>query len=288
VGLTKAGEQEGSAAGGKTKFDKTDVPASRQGSFVGEKDSNAGFKASVAGPAFIHEGGLTSIGTEFFNTDPAGPGAVIVNYAKEEVVIYNHEQAKKLGALPFNTGMDAVALGSFNPLTTGHAYTADVGVAYGGNHLESPFVISTGVNATLISEQVASALSIACSIGTFSFTTAAGTFDTPSAVVALDVFPQLGSQSMEVGCLSSALNPDNINVLGTDFLGRFSAVQLNAATGVFSAPEPSLLALGALGVLFIRSRRTRRHRVISEPWADTTDSHRKASSGRAPDAGASG
>ena len=260
IGLTAGNTGNVEGAGGTATEQTTNVPASRGGTFAGETDSNASFTASVAGAAFIGTGTNTTVGTQYFNTDPAGRGAITINYAKGTATIYDHAQALTHASLNFSTPIVVVADGSIDPDPNGSAYAANVGVTFGTTAASSLFTISTGVSSTLISIGLAQSLGIPCSGQPLSFTSELGTFAVPSAVVGVNVFAQQAGQTLEVGCLSHALDPDNINILGMDFLGQFSSIDLNAANLVFSAsvPEPStILPLGAclLGIGWILVRR---------------------------------
>ena len=261
LGLAAGTNATAKTAGGTATLQKTDIPASRNGSFDGEKDSSPGFKAPVSGTAYITSGKDSLVGTKFFDTDPKGAGAVMVNYAAEQVVIYNNDQAKaqKHSSLDLHTPMTSVAAGSFD-VGEGNSYSVEVGVTHGGTTVDSPFVISTGLASTLISTELAAELGIVPG-PMIDFTYVNGTFDIPSAMVDLGVFAQGGPSTIEVGILPDSLNPDDLNFLGGSFLGQFSSVELDAADGIFFAtvPEPaSVVLLGASGALLLAHSAWRR------------------------------
>jgi hypothetical protein len=249
--------------GGEAVANDTNIPAAQAGSFDGEKDSNSHFTAPVTGAAHIDPGSnQTTVGTSYFNTDPAGSGAVFINYATGTVIIYNHIQALAIELEnAFRTQMIVVPDGTFDIDSIGSAYAVNVDVSNDATSTIAPFVIASGETTTLISADLASSLGASCTGPNITDTTQLGTFTIPTATLSLNVFAAQGSVPLQVGCLPNSLNPNHINTLGSDFLGTFDDIGLNEATLTFSAtpvPEPSTLSdlSGVLLVMaFLRSKR---------------------------------
>jgi len=268
LGLATGDDKAAGAVGGNTTVKPTTIPASNAGTISGSTVGT--FNVSAQGGGFVASrfadpNVQVLLGHDFLNPDPAGKGAYQVNEAKGTMTVYNHEQALKLAALNFVTLSVAVAQGTFNPDTNGAAYAINSNVTFGSHTISSPFVISSGVDATLISSNLASMLGITPSGPSMDVSGAVNTFSVPSAQVTLGIFPGLASQAVEVGILPNDLNPTGINVLGSNFLGQFSEFQLNEAALTFSAtaiPEPTTMLLVASGFLGLaRSRvRTKRRR----------------------------
>ena len=155
--------------------------------------------------------------------------------------IYDHAQALTHASLNFSTPIVVVADGSIDPDPNGSAYAANVGVTFGTTAASSLFTISTGVSSTLISIGLAQSLGIPCSGQPLSFTSELGTFAVPSAVVGVNVFAQQAGQTLEVGCLSHALDPDNINILGMDFRPVFQHRPERRRSSCFLRPYQSFI-----------------------------------------------
>jgi predicted aspartyl protease len=264
LGLTAGTTGSGNGIGGSTSNSTTSIPASNAGTIQGATSSGT-FSLSVQGTGNIvpaAPGGLGDnavlLGTKFLN--PSGGGATLINWATKYITVYNSAQAAKLASLNFNTSMTVVAAGTFNPDTSGFAYAVNADVTFGPTSAASPFVISTGVSQTLISSALASSLGIVPSGPTLGFTSELGTFNVPSSVVAMELFPLQGFQTLDVGILPNSLDPNGINVLGANFLESYGSILLNGATMTFSAtpaPEPvSLLFLGPslVGIAAIRRK----------------------------------
>jgi hypothetical protein len=250
--------------GGAAALDKTTVPAGS--TIVGAMGVAA--VAPVAGPALsftnMNFAGFDVIaGADFLNTSDAN-GAFVLNAAKGTGTIFDKAQAAALAALPLNTPTTAVATGSLNVPGGGTPPTATVGVLNGSTLASAPFVLSTGLNDTLISQSLADSLGTLTAGPTEIVMSDLGTFTVSTAILDLNVFSQQGPVMMTVGILPDSLNPDNINVLGMDFYDKFSELIWNGATSTFSAavvPEPgawSIIILG-VGMLGWRLRRGRMH-----------------------------
>jgi hypothetical protein len=254
--------------GGAAAVDKTTVPA---GSTIVGAMGMAGV-APVPGAGFSNakmdfNGFDAIVGADFLNTSDAN-GAFVLNAAKGTGTIFDKAQAAALAALPFNTPTTAVATGSLDVPVGGTPPSATVGVINGANSASAAFVLSTGLNDTLISESLASNLGMLTSGPSETVVSDLGSFSVQTAILKLDVFSQEGPVTMTVGILPDSLNPGNVNVLGMDFYDQFPELIWNGETSTFSAaPEPGtwavvLLGFGVLG-WNLRQRRASRDAVSS-------------------------
>ncbi len=250
--------------GGAAALNKTTVPAGS--TIVGAMGMAAVAPVDGAGLSFanMNFGNFDAIlGADFLNTSDAN-GAFVLNAAKGTGTIFDKAQAAALAALPLNTPTTALASGSMDTPDGGTPPSATVGVINGPNLASAPFVLSTGLNDTLISQSLASSLGPLTAGPSETVMSDFGSFSVPTAILKLDVFPQEGPVTMTVGILPNSLNPDNVNVLGMDFYDQFPELIWNGATSTFSAaPEPGtwsifLIGFGVLG-WHLRERRARRY-----------------------------
>ena len=259
-------------AGGEADQTESFVNGSRNPSVTGETDSNPNFRTNLAGSATISSSNTTTVGTEFFNFDPAGPGEIDLDYVGGTVTIYNHAQAVQHSFERFfKTQLLISPPGDYDSDPNGTAYAVNVEVG----STFSAFVISPGVGRTLISPGFASSLGITCSGQPMTFSSELGVFTVPSATVSLDLFSAQPSQTFQVGCLSSMQDPLNENFLGSDFLGQYNSIYVDAATSTFAAspvPEPAtlltvcacLVTLATIGICGRNSRRSQRQTNVRE------------------------
>jgi hypothetical protein len=191
------------------------------------------------------------VGAPFLRTDDKN-GAFLLNSATGKATIYDKAQAEKLTALPFNTPATAVASGSLVVPDGGTTLSATVDIINGTTSASASFILSTGVSDTLISSTVAAALGTLTPGPSESVTTELGTITVPTALLSVDVFPQQDPTTLNIGILPDSLNPNNVNVLGMDFLGAYPVLLLNAATSTISAvPEPATWFLWTAGLLAV-------------------------------------
>jgi len=264
LGLPRLGDGTVEGAGGEATQTDSFVNGGRNGHVTGETDESPNFKTDVTGSATIGTGDTTTVGTQFFDSDPAGPGEVDLDYNNGIVTIYNHDQAlahslQKLLQIELLKS----PLGDYDSDPNGSAYAVNLKVGSGSFFASSPFVISPGVGRTLISPGFAASLGLTCSGPSETFTSELGRFTVPTANVSLTLFSAQGSQAFQVGCLSRAQDPLNANFLGSDFLSQYNSIYISGATSTFAAsvvPEPATLPLVggcflALAMMQIRRRR---------------------------------
>ena len=246
--------------GGAAALNKTTVPAGS--TIVGAMGMAAVAPVDGAGFSFANmnfNGFDAILGADFLNTTDAN-GAFILNAAKGTGTIFDKAQAAALAALPLNTPTTAVATGSIDTPAGGTPPSATVGLINGPNSASAPFVLSTGLNDTLISQSLANSLGPLTAGPTETVMSDLGSFSVSTAILKLDVFPQEGPLTMIVGILPNSLNPDNVNVLGMDFYDKFPELIWNGATSTFSAaPEPGtwpiiIVGFGVLGWHLRRGR----------------------------------
>lgn len=245
LGLAAGAAQKIVGAAGETDTKVTDTPAAKGGSFKDAKASDATkFNLPVKGSTIIVPGldnDQVLIGTGLINSDPAGPGSLSINWEKKTVKIHNNAQAKALAALPLQTPMQ-LAVADLHPEGSPPAsWAVSVDVFGGGLSVDASFLVATGFDQSFISASLAAELGLSPQ-GSTTIHTGLGTLSASLADVGLEVFDAEGQVPFSVAVLSSADNPDGINVLGADFLQRYAEVQWNPSTMTFSAtavPEPS-------------------------------------------------
>lgn len=211
------------------------------------------------------------VGATFLNTSDA-TGAFVLNAAKGTGTIYDKAQAAKLALLPLNTPTTAVATGSLDIPGQGTPPSATVSLVNGAHLASAPFILSTGVSDTLISQSVANSLG-PLTVGPLeTVTSELGSFTVSTAILQVGVFSQQSPSTMTVGILPDSLNPGNINVIGMDFYSHYSELIWNGANSTFSAmrvPEPGTwsIFLVGFGVLGLHFRQRRAHQYASRSMA---------------------
>src|SRR5215471_1225751 len=252
-------------AGGSTADPTATLPATQTGTPVGGTGAyNATLHGTVDVPANSNlENDEVLLGADFYNQDPAGKGAHKINEATNTVTIWDHAQAAGHASLsPFQDPLIATSFGTVAPSSgnTG-GVGINVPVFFGANSTSAVFVLSTGIDGTLISSTVAASLGIVAGAPDFTFTDSFGTFTVASAIVSLTIFPQQGPITERVGILPNSINPLNLSgVIGSGILNSYAATDVNEVTGVFSAtptPEPSgVIPLAAISLIVIMRRLT--------------------------------
>lgn len=258
--------------GGAAATNNTKVPAGS--SIVGAMGMAAVAPVDGAGFFFpnMNFGNFDAIvGATFLNTSDA-TGAFVLNAAKGTGTIYDKAQAAKLALLPLNTPTTAVATGSLDIPGQGMPPSATVSLVNGAHSASAPFILSTGVSDTLISQTVANSLGPLTVGPSETVTSELGSFTVSTAILQLGVFSQQSPSTMTVGILPDSLNPDNINVIGMDFYSHYSELIWNGANSTFSAmgvPEPGTwsIFLVGFGVLGLHFRQRRAHQYASRSMA---------------------
>ncbi len=128
------------------------------------------------------------------------------------------------------------------------------------NAIDADFVISTGSETSLISEDLATSLGLDLgSLPHETVPTVFGDLDVGKITLPYFVFSGDPTSLNSFGVLPDSFNPDHINVLGTDILGTLGTYQLDISRDTFRAgavvPEPSTAVFMLFGLLGIGSRR---------------------------------
>jgi len=131
------------------------------------------------------------------------------------------------------------------------------------NSLGADFIIDTGSETSLLSEDFATSLGLnPTSLPQETISTVFGDINVGKVDLLYRVFSGDPTMLNSFGVLPDSFNPDHLNILGTDILGTLGVYQLDISADTFRAgdivPEPSsffLLGAGLLGLGGWRRRR---------------------------------